>query len=390
MTTIDYERLLAGPTETDQPRFKIIVRPQSRKLAIFFAGTGTKDHEFHFYGQAMQCGTNVILVNNGVNEWYQSGIPGLGTDLEETIKTIKAWSVAMDAPYIYCVGASMGGSGAALYGCLLGASVLALGFEARIGLPASRSEKLGRKGYVYPIRDLTPLIAASTKPFHAYVGIDDIQDLIASAHLRHLPNVNITFMTKVFHGPPRYLKNRNRLRPLIEAFIDGSEMPRMPEKVSVPEGFPEAMHRGHVGYWSRNYEQWEGGYRDALALRPASPTANLGVGWALISQNDFAGALPYLAKAKSSRLHEASFYFGYALRRLRLFEEAISLHEITAKRWPKYLEPLFDIAAAQALQGDFASAVKTLERVLEISPGNPAALKKMAGWETQSNRVKGS
>ncbi len=181
----------SGPTVMDHPRFKIILRPESRKLTIFFAGTGTADYEYHFFGQSKLCGTNVILVNNGRNEWYQNGIPGLGNDLPETIQTIKRWAAAMDAPDIYCIGASMGGSGAALYGCLLGGSVLGLGFEALLGLPSSRSEKLGADGYRLPIRDLTPLIAESKKPFHAYIGIDDAEDLIASAHLRHLPNVNV-------------------------------------------------------------------------------------------------------------------------------------------------------------------------------------------------------
>ncbi len=296
----------AYPTVLEHPRFKIVPRPESRKLTIFFAGTGTADYAFHFHGQSMLCGTNVILVNNGTNEWYQNGIPGLGDNLMDTIQTIKAWSVALDAPDIYCVGASMGGSGAALYGCLLGASVLALGFETKIGLPASRSEKLGRKGYQFPIRDLTPLIAASKKPFHAYIGIDDVEDLIASSHLRHLPNVNITFMTHVFHEPPRYLKSRDRLRPLIAAFIEGAEMPPMVEETTVQQNFPEAMHRGLVGFRSGNMDEWEAGYREAVSIRPDSVFSNLWLGRALIRQNRYAESLPYLIVAKNSRLREAA------------------------------------------------------------------------------------
>ena len=171
------------PTELEHPRFRVVPCPGSRKLVVFFAGTGTSDHDFHFRGQARLSNANYILVNNGANEWYQNGIPGLGHDLMSTIAKLREWSIALDAADIYCVGASMGASGAALYGCLLGASVLALGFEAKIGLPHTRSARLRRVGYELPIRDLTPLIAASNKPFHAYIGIDDIEDLIASAHL---------------------------------------------------------------------------------------------------------------------------------------------------------------------------------------------------------------
>lgn len=373
----------AYPTELEHPRFKVLIRPESRKLTIFFAGTGTADHAFHFYGQAQQCGTNVILVNNGQNEWYQNGVPGLGDNLLDTIDMIKAWSVALDAPDMYCVGASMGGSGAALYGCLLDASVLALGFETRIGLPSSRSSRLGRKDYVFPIGDLTPLIGASKKPFHAYIGIDDTEDMIASAHLRHLPNVNITFMTHVFHGPPKYLKGRNRLRPLIEAFIDGAEMPTMPEKTDVLEGFPEALHRGHVGYWSRDIDEWETGYREAISLRPNSITANFWLGRALIQRGKFAESLAYLIAAKNSKLKDAAFYFAYAIRQLGFPNEAIALHEATLKTWPGYLEPMLDISMAQAAQGHFMEAVSTLENVLAIDSQNKTAIARIAVYRNK-------
>jgi hypothetical protein len=373
----------AYPTVLDHPRFKVIIRPESRKLTIFFAGTGTADYAFHFYGQAMQCGTNVILVNNGANEWYQSGIPGLGNDLEETIRTIKAWSVAMNAPDIYCIGSSMGGSGAALYGALLNAAVLAFGFEVRIGLPGSRSSRLGPKGHAFPIPDLTPFIAGSIKPFHAYIGIDDSEDMASSAHIRNLPNVNATFMEHAFHGPPKYLKNRGRLRPLIEAFLNGSELPSMPEAAEVPEGYPEALHVGHVGYWTKDLPAWETGYREAIRLRGNAMMANLGLGRALIATGRPAEALQYLAVAKRSKLKEAPFYFAYALRLLGFPNDAIALHQMTLNTWPNYIEPMLDIATAHASQKRFADAVKALEAVLEIDPENKTGLSRIRDYRSK-------
>ncbi|MCV9960717.1 hypothetical protein OIU34_02295 [Pararhizobium sp. BT-229] len=367
-----------NPTVLTHPRFLVVPKTGSTKLVIFFAGTGVEDHKFHFFGQSQQCGENVILVNNGQNHWYQDGVPGLGETLEETIATIKAWSVALGAPDIYCVGASMGGSGAALFGCLLGASVLAFGFEAKLDLPSSRSRKLSPPGYTFKIPDLSPLIAASKKPFHAYIGAEDAEDLIATSHLATYPNVNLTIMQNVTHGPPKYLRNRGRLRPLIEAFLDGNKMPVMPEAISVPRGFAEAFHLGHDGYWSRDYDRWEVACRVAVDIFPTSTAANFWLGRALLRAERFPDALKHLAVAKAARKREAHFYFAYGLRRMGLLDDAIALHEETVKKYPGYIDPLVDIAAAKASLGDLAGAIEATQKALTIEPQNASLAEKLS------------
>ncbi len=375
--------VLTNPTPLQHPRFLVLPKPGSSKLVIFFAGTGVEDYRFHFYGQAQQCGENVILLNNGSNEWYQSGVPGLGKNLEETIASIKDWSVALGAPDIYCVGASMGGSGAALFGCLLGASVLAFGFESRLDLPSSRSRKLSPPGYVFQIPDLSPLIAATKKPFHAYIGAEDAEDLMATRHIGSFPNVKLTIMRNVSHGPPKYLRNRDRLRPVIEAFIADAEMPHMPEATTIPPGFAEAFHMGHDGFWSRDYSRWEIGCRVAVELLPTSTAANFWLGRALLRAERFPDALKHLSIAKLAKKREAHFYFAYCLRKMGMLTEAIVLHQETIRKHPDFIDPFIDIAAAKSGLGDKSGAIQTLEEALLIEPENASIMRKIAAYRKQ-------
>lgn len=76
------------PTPREHPRFRVIPRP-SDQVAIFFSGSSAPDHHFHWWKIANRIDANVILVNNGLNQWYQNGVPGLGDSYEENYANLK-------------------------------------------------------------------------------------------------------------------------------------------------------------------------------------------------------------------------------------------------------------------------------------------------------------
>ncbi len=368
---------LEYPTELSHPRFMVIPRPESRKLVIFFSGSGEADYRYHFYGQAQKCGANAILVNNGRNEWYQNGVPGLGADLYETIRTIQAWAAAFKVSDIYCVGASMGASGAVLYGCLLRAKVLAFGFETILNLPFSHSSRLKPKGHLYPIPDLTPVMMASSATIHAYIGMEEPIDLIASSHIGQLDNVHLTFMRRVGHGPPKYLKKRDRLDQVLAAFVGDEPLPLMPEATELPIGFVDGIKDGFYGFWTRDLARQQAGFRAAIEADPSSIIANYYLGRALISEKRFEEALPPLKIAKDGGYRQAYFYFGYAVRYAGRPQEAIELHRGTLERWPDFEEATLDLAAAHADLENYREA----SDLLRTLPWNHKAVARLVAYE---------
>jgi tetratricopeptide (TPR) repeat protein len=74
-----------------------VIPRASKKLAIFFSGTGVGDNVFHWLNMGQRIEANVILVNTGRNEWYMKGIPGLGDSYGATVEAFRNWANALGA-----------------------------------------------------------------------------------------------------------------------------------------------------------------------------------------------------------------------------------------------------------------------------------------------------
>src|SRR5687767_14797846 len=109
------------PTSLQSATFQIVPHTSSSKLIVFFSATGAKPGRFDYwnYGNKLEC--HRIFINNGPSEWYQAGVPGFGSSIDETVVTIKNWAKYLGASEIYTTGASMGGYASILYGILLDA-----------------------------------------------------------------------------------------------------------------------------------------------------------------------------------------------------------------------------------------------------------------------------
>ncbi|EOM1368664.1 hypothetical protein ACNBBY_001276, partial [Escherichia coli] len=118
-----------------------LIKKTSNKLLVFFSGTDKKDGRFDFWKSADELPYNILLINNGKNEWYQDSIPGFSSSISETIEKIKYISEQLGCDEIITIGVSMGGYAASLFGALLDCRVLAFSFDTVLKYPLSRSAK---------------------------------------------------------------------------------------------------------------------------------------------------------------------------------------------------------------------------------------------------------
>jgi hypothetical protein len=380
--------LLNYPNITlDHERFHIVPRDGAKKLAIFFTGSVTgdkpKDRVFHFWKVAhdLDPSVHLMFINNGSNQWYQGGIPGLGHDVHETVAQIGRSANVLGASDIYCIGGSMGGHGASLYGALLGARILAFGCETILKLPHSRSTKLMVPGFVPPLPDLAPILKNSRFLMNLYCGERDPVDLYCAAHVKSLPSVRVTTLRSVAHGPPGYLHARGRLLPMIRAFLADEALPICPEAGDSLriDGYPEAYFAAHCAAGDADWARLVEMAAQAVALNPISEHAHHLLGRGYLKLGRFVDALAHFATAsKLARYSDAEYHFGYTLRHLGRFKEAELQYRAMIRRWPHYADAYAELAVVLKRRGNRKGALALLKRAVALAPNNGSYAARLA------------
>lgn len=212
------------------PHHLMVRRPGSDRLLIAFSGTGKTDGNFDFKVLARQMDCHVLLLNNGANAWYQSGVPGLGGSIESTAERLAACAVDLGAKDVATVGASMGGYAAVMFGCRVGARAIAFGCDTLLIDPWAFAARRMVAGTHLHAPDLRVELAERPVRARFYAGELDAKDLVAARRVRDLAEV-IT-LRGVEHAAARYAWLTLGLKPLIDAFFAGTEMPRMPDEGS--------------------------------------------------------------------------------------------------------------------------------------------------------------
>ena len=187
------------------PSHKLIKRASSNKLVVFFSGTDKSNGSFDFFKSANIINHNVLLINNGINAWYQSGIPGFSFSLSDTADKISRCAEQLDCDEIITVGVSMGGYGAILIGSILDTRVLAFSFDTVLRHPLSRSAKRMPKNIMPHYKQLRPIIINSKCKITALCGEMDFSDLLSLSRISDLKNVEAYSVRGVSHGVGRFL-----------------------------------------------------------------------------------------------------------------------------------------------------------------------------------------
>ncbi len=362
------------PTPRTGGHFAIRPYRGSKKLVIFFSATGVKAGEFNFwkFGHRLQC--HCIFLNNGEARWYQNGVPGLGSSVEETVETLKNWAASLNADEIYTVGSSMGGYAAILYGCLLDARILSFSAETILSIPGARSVShiARRTEILYP--DLTTYIENAKKPIDLYVGEIDPVDIYCASKVAHSRNIKVTTLVGVGHNSVQFLATEKLLRPALDALLNNEPLPAVAAsgRMLTSAGFPELFLSLHQSFRAKDWEAALQHGKAALALYPQSQYCQLHVGGTLMKLRRYSEALPYLAIANSlpGAMAFTPYILGECLRKLGAQFEALPLYDSAVTKDPRHAKSYYSLGLASSSVGLPTSAGKFFAKATTLEPEN--------------------
>lgn len=361
---------------------------RSGPLVVFFSGTNKSDGQFDFWGYAQRSKASCILLNNGLNRWYQSGVPGFGDTVAGTADLLTRWGSTLAASEIICIGASMGGSAAVLYGSMIEARVLAFSFEAHIRHAGSRSAKYIPDDYPLPYPDLKPLILKARKPISSLLGGDDIIDVAEASRLHNVPNLKLTCLRGVDHGVPRHLRAAGSLDQYLDCFIDGAPPPQLPnidDDLETP-AYARSVADAHINLIEKRGSMALIAAEQAIRLRPYALIPRLLAGRAALMLKRPAESLGHLglAAALDESNTEARLLMGRALRGLQRNRQAADFHARTLAQFPDHHRAMYDRALALWAAGDRTTAMVELGKAVEMAPGIAAYANRFHTWSAIS------
>jgi tetratricopeptide (TPR) repeat protein len=381
------------PTALTGPHFKIVRRPKSKKLVVLFSGTGKTDGRFEWWRLSREhLRDNLLLINNGRNEWYQSGVPGLGNSVEETADTIRKWAAALKTPEIYTIGSSMGAHAAILYGVPLGARVLAFGGETVLLKKHSYSSRLLAKGYRPPLPDIKPLLKDARAPIYVWAGEREPLDLIHARHLKGMPMVQVESLRCSDHAVPRYLTGRNRLITLLKRFLRNHPLAAGVDAGagSMIDGFADAAYAAFCAIKDKDPIGAEKAAREAVELYPGSDYAHFLLGKTLFMQKRFADALPHLGAAcgLGPDFVDAHFLFALSVHKLGRLADAAGLHRKLLATWPEFGRSYYDLGLIYAAEDRIPDAIKTISVAAALEPHRREFRKRLSRLRTIARQRK--
>lgn len=371
------------PSSRNGPHHAVFSR--SGPLVVFFSGTNKSEGQFDFWGYAQRSSASCILLNNGQNRWYQSGVPGFGASVEGTADFIRRWGAFVGAKEIICIGASMGGSAAVLYGSILNARVLAFSFEAHIRHQGSRSIKYIPSEYSLSHPDLKPLIRQASKPITSILGGDDIIDVAEASRLQGLPNLTLTCLQGVDHGVPRHLRSRKILDRYLDAFVAGDSLPylsNVDDDLEIP-GYAASVAEAHLALLGKQADRALVAAERAVVLKPHALVPRLLAGRALLTLKRPAESLEHLGLAASldQATPDSRLWMGRALRGLRRNTQAAAFHAHTLDRFPDEHRVYYDRALALWSMGEREAAHASIASAIDLAPRNASYLKRLMSWD---------
>lgn len=348
------------------------LKPNSSKLLIIFSATGTKSGRFNLWSLRDQIPHNLLFFRVPTNDWYQSGIPGLGNSHNETIEVIKSISIANDIENIYTCGSSMGAYGALLYGVALNCNVLAFNPEIELKLTHSRSEKMMPKDAPVNFPDIRAKIKESSAVFHIYTGERDPVDLYCADSVKHFDNVKVVTFTADEHTVLRTFVSNNMFLSLLWSFMSGSETLKVlgTGRTMHYEKFAYNFYRGWAAYQSKDNEKSKKFLELALAEYPTSSYCQYIMGSLLYRFKDYEKGKDHILFALALQPDVPAYHVGLAhyFRQVGLLQEALEIHLDIQKRWPESYQSKYELAMIYSALGKKSQAITQLEAVIKLQP----------------------
>lgn len=382
------------PTPLSSASFHILSREEaaSNTLVIFFGAKDLGDSGFNFFQLGRGLPEHVIFVNNGVNDWYQYGIPELGETFDACVEVFRSWAKVLGVSKICCVGASMGGWGAMRYGAAMGARVLAFSSDVIFCDEASRSQAYFAGPHPVAHTDLREVLNESEAQVTFVIGERDPIDLYAASLLTECRGIEVISLVGCGHFVASHLSREGRLGPLLRRFIAGAALPVTPDQGNLAhnKSYTEAIYAAQKavvrGEWQRVAEHAEA----ALAHVPHGEAAEVLLGHARIKLGDYAGAVGPLTSAAISDPPTdptAQVLLATAWRRIGALERSAQLSMRILTQNPGNARAYYNLALLAKANGLEAKAGACVEAALRRDPGNKhyrAFLTKLNKAETKN------
>ncbi|MEE1612460.1 hypothetical protein [Microvirga sp. CF3016] len=204
----------------------LIFEPHSdrKKLLIVFSyinqQLGTRAHSSFL--RNVDC--KKLFLNPGLNEWYQSGVPGVAPSYSGLLAFLQDVRSQFADHEILCLGHSMGGFPALGIGICIGADrILASAPEYVLNLPNSLSIRHLRDTQI-ECGDLTPVLLANVRSsITILVGRQNEFDMDVARRLSKFPQTDVIEL-ETGHNTFPYLKDVGRLGATLEALVEGQDI----------------------------------------------------------------------------------------------------------------------------------------------------------------------
>ncbi|MDQ6433009.1 tetratricopeptide repeat protein [Mesorhizobium sp. LHD-90] len=384
-----------APSPMEGASFKVVPHSGAKQLVVFLTaalGQGTPTNTFNYWGAGNTLPVHRIFVTNGPrNEWYQDGIPGLGSSVPDTLSTLTQWGRHFGVEETLFVGTSMGAYGAILFGAQMNARVLAFGPETTIMLPSSRSEKMIHRDTTVRYPSLHAMIKNSSRPVTVFCSERDPIDLYCMSLAKDLPNYVARPMRWASHGVAGHLHNRKRLVPLLNNFIEGTPLGPMPEDGNILDrrGFAEAFYKLHVAHTKG---EWKAAAKIASGLSEGNSQSDhvyVLLGQSLIKLDRYEEALQAFSTANAilPDTREILFFIGSTYRLLRDYDQALRFHKRTIKLFPKEPKVYYELSLIYSKLGLYKRAYSNALAASRLVPSNKVYAKAVRDCKARVDAV---
>jgi hypothetical protein len=309
----------------------LLLEREGDTAAVFFSARGS-GREFGFYRIAHRLSATALLVKDPTNNWYNTGIEGVGATVDEIAESIRA---TVGNRRIVTVGSSMGGYAAILFGCLLGAHrCVALAPQTRLDRRLPLSPPAGVELQAPDLR--RHLLESPATKVRIFLGGSDLTDAYHAYRVADLPNVDVSVFPDGGHSVAEALSGTEALWDIVDATIA--------DKPHVPAGLETGIDDG--------------------ALRHAITEA--------VERRYFGGdAIPPLLKLIAARPHWAGahqFIGQVHLNAKRFVEAEASFRNAILLQQVDWYVPYRYLGEALMRQGRLSEAEPLLQRAVDMRP----------------------
>lgn len=381
----------AGPLRRTGPNHHFIQRAGSRRLVIYFSGTGKDQGKFDFWKVGRKIPENVLFVSDARNHWYQSGIVGLGSTIDLAARRIRKWGRAVGIDEYVTVGASMGGFGAIAFACKLGGRALVFGSDTILRLPLSRSLKQMPSDAPTPLPDMAPLIAATSTKVQLYAGEMDVMDVVGAQRIAHLPTVSIQTLSGATHKIVRYFYSDVGLVETINAFVREMPLPTVPDIGTIMD-HPEAIRLYYEASLAAENEDWltVGILCDqGLVMTPSNLALRFLLGKSHLKTSNAAEALRHLEIVARSVPHfdEGQVQLGIALQRVGEVTKSLETLREATIRWPDSDRAHYHLALVSEKAGESELAISSIRAAVRLKPRSPLYRNRLREMEEEQAKT---